>query len=81
MEHLDLSDVNRFGQILGEANAVSKHLFVEFWSTGGNDMAVLSAALSRGKVLTRQRCFDHLFRYIAGPRFLSVVFVEHIGEA
>lgn len=50
VEHLDLNDVNHFGQISAEENAVSKRLFMEFWCASGNGMAVLSAALSRGKV-------------------------------
>lgn len=52
VEHLDLSDVNCYCRVLPEANAIGKKLFAEFWSCGGNDMAVLSAAMSRGKVMT-----------------------------
>jgi len=51
LEHLDLSDVDRYFQVSAEANSIAEKFFNSFWSMGGNDMAIMNAALSRGKVL------------------------------
>lgn len=51
LEHLEVKDVDHYWQAPTEANLVSNRFFDSFWSMGGNDMAIMSAALSRGKVM------------------------------
>lgn len=63
LEHLDLSDVDRYFKVLAEANSIGGRFFNSFWSMGGNDIAIMNAALSRGKVLACSVSFSFVLSF------------------
>jgi len=76
LEHLDLSDVDQYFQILAEANSIGGRFFNSFWSMGANDVAIMNAALSRREVLACLVYFSFLIlfsliAFVAKPDTLS----------
>lgn len=47
---LEIKELNYYWRTPSEAKALGKRFFEEFWHAGGNEMAIMQGACSRGQV-------------------------------